>query len=120
MQHDVQIAAALQAGANGVAFEMHRHRHANVLARDQTLKIHVHRGIRHRMELHAANQRADRRRACRDLVLAGLPATAMQLADDDTGIERDQRGFRVTAINNRWYLTSPPSSPRRPLTGSRT
>ena len=55
---DVQHAAALEAGADAVILEMHRHRHPDALAGRQALEIHMLRRVGDRVELHVADQRA--------------------------------------------------------------
>ena len=116
---DVQHRAALDAGADAVILEVDGHRDLDPLAGDEALEIDVLRRIGHRMELHAADQRADRLAAGGDLIQAGLPAGAVQFADHHPGVERDQVGFLLSAIDNRRHLACPPSRPRRPLTASR-
>ena len=66
MAHDVQHAAALQAGAEALVLEVHRHRDADLLAGSEALEIDVLGLVGDRVELHVADQRARlrRRRPC--------------------------------------------------------
>ena len=75
--------------------------------------------VGHRVELHIADQGADRGRTGGDFIQAGLPACLVQFADHIARVERDQIGFLLAAIDNRRHLACAPSSPRRPLTASR-
>ena len=54
---DVQDATALQAWAQPVILEMHRHRYADRLAWREALKIDMLGCVGHRVELHVAEQR---------------------------------------------------------------
>ena len=115
----VQHAAALQAGAEAVILEMHRHRDANPLAGGEALEIDMLGRIGDGMELHVADQRARGVAVDLDLVEARLPAGAMQLAHHRARFERDEAGRLMRAVDHAGHLALTPGRPRRPLTGSR-
>src|SRR6185437_4701785 len=115
--HDVQHRAALDAGADAVVLEMYRDQNLDALARDQALEIHVFRRVTDGVELHAADQRADRPTAGVDLIEAGLPAGPVQFAQHDARVQCQQAGFLPPTIDDSGHLARTPSRPRRPLTG---
>ena len=117
--HHVQHAAALQAGAEAVVLEPHRNRDADGLAGCEALEVDVLRRVADRVELHVADQRARRVAVGLDLVETGLPAGALQFAQHGAGLQRDQAGGLVGAVNHRRHHACAPGRPRRPLTGSR-
>ena len=117
---DVQHATALEAGTEALVLEMHRHRHADLLAGCQTLEIHVLRRIRYRMKLHVADQRLRRGAIHLHLVNPRLPPGPHQLAQHRARLQRDQVRRQVRPVNHRGHLARSPCRTRRPLTGSRT
>ena len=116
----VQHAAALQARAETLVVEMHRHRDADAFAGNEALEVDVLWGVGDRVELHVADQRARGVAAADvDLVLAGLPAGALQLAQHGAWVERDEGGGLFGPVDDSGHFARPPSRPRRPLTGPR-
>ena len=115
----VQHAAALEARAQPVIVEMHRHRHADRLAGREALEIDVLRRVADRMELHVADQRARRIAVHLDLVEARLPAGPVQFAQHRAGVQRDEAGLLPRPVDDTGHLALTPGRPRRPLTGSR-
>ena len=116
---DVEHGAALDAGADAVILEMDGDENLDTLAGRQALEINVFRGVGDRMVLHAADQCADRLVTGIDLIQARLPAGTVQLADNVPGVQRDQVGFLLAAIDYPRHLACTPSCSRRPLTASR-
>jgi hypothetical protein len=80
--HDVQDAAALEAGRSRLTLEHHGDGDADLLARREALEVDMLRLVGHGVELHVPDERAGAFRAELQLVEAGPPAAAMQLLDD--------------------------------------
>jgi hypothetical protein len=114
--HNVQDGALLDTRADAVILEMHRNEHLDALPGGQALEIDVLRTVRHGVELHAADQGADRVGAGLDLVQARLPACLVDFLQDNAGVEGDQVGRLLSPIDDTRHLACPPSRPRCPLT----
>ena len=98
--HDVQHAAALDAGRQAFVREVDGHMHAHPRCVGDAHEIRMDRAIGHGIELHVARQHPVGVAADLEVEQRGVEALLVELAVDFPRIEGDQHGALLVAVDN--------------------